>query len=179
MKSDHKTAFILTETQGLRLLYALNYFIQEIGRKPDQSAQSAVKEMATLKQNLVDQYMEFHHLEKSGESMYALDYQNYAAKTMVNKPVEPLTDEEAMLVWNALGLAGESGEVADLIKKVAFHRHTLDREEVIKELGDVLWYAAAIATTLGISLDGIMHTNLSKLKERYPEGFTVEDSHHD
>ena len=48
-----------------------------------------------------------------------------------------------------MGLCGESGECIDLVKKATFQGHPLDREKLIDELGDVLWYAAELATGLG------------------------------
>lgn len=111
-------------------------------------------------------------------SMPATEYQQLAARTLVNAPVEPFTNEESMLLWNAIGLAGEAGEVADAIKKGVCHRHGIDKDALKKELGDVLWYVAGIATELGLDLGEIMKANIEKLKARYPEGFSVEESHH-
>lgn len=108
--------------------------------------------------------------------MNANDYQKLAARTLVNRPVEPPSDPEMMLLWNAIGLSGEAGEVADLIKKGVFHKHGVDQEALKKELGDVLWYVAGLCTTLGITLEEVMTLNIEKLKARYPEGFKVEDS---
>ncbi len=76
----------------------------------------------------------------------------------------------------ALGLAGEAGEVADLIKKVEFHGHTLDVADVTEELGDVLYYVAAMAHAFGLKLEDIAEVNIEKLKKRYPDGFSVERS---
>lgn len=105
----------------------------------------------------------------------ANDYQQQAARTLIDAPDE-YTDWEIMLVWNALGLAGEAGEVADLIKKTVFHRHDLDRDALIKELGDVLWYVAALCTKLGIPMSEVMERNVAKLKARYPTGWDNERS---
>ena len=77
----------------------------------------------------------------------------------------------------ALGLCGEAGEVADLIKKHKGHGHDLDKTKLTKELGDVLWYIATLADQLGISLDVIAQTNVNKLRARYPTGFNTADSH--
>lgn len=82
------------------------------------------------------------------------------------------------LACAALGLTGEAGEFADLIKKVAYHGHALDKVKAAKELGDVLWYLALAANRLGFGLDAIGAMNIAKLRERYPEGFTVEASKH-
>jgi len=75
-----------------------------------------------------------------------------------------------------MGLAGETGEVVDYLKKCVFHGHDLDKEKLTKELGDVLWYLARIADDCSISLEQIMIENIEKLKRRYPEGFSVERS---
>lgn len=78
-------------------------------------------------------------------------------------------------VWG-LGIAGEAGEVADLIKKEVGHEHTTDRDKMVKELGDVLWYTAMVAKAYNISLDEVAITNVAKLRERYPAGFDPERS---
>lgn len=75
-----------------------------------------------------------------------------------------------------LGIAGEAGEVADLLKKHLGHGHPLDREKLIKELGDVLWYVAVLANWAGATLDEVAQVNVAKLKVRYPNGFSTERS---
>jgi NTP pyrophosphatase (non-canonical NTP hydrolase) len=79
-----------------------------------------------------------------------------------------------------LGAAGEGGEIADLIKKVLYHKGGIfedsDREKLVKELGDVLWYVAFACNTLNTTLEELMWENMEKLKERYPTGeFREED----
>lgn len=108
--------------------------------------------------------------------MTANEYQKQAERTLVDDPGFALDDGETMLVWNALGLAGEAGEVADHIKKMIFHRHGLDRETLREELGDVLWYVAALASNLGLDLEEVMAANLEKLGSRYPDGYSPEAS---
>lgn len=105
----------------------------------------------------------------------ANDYQQQAARTLIDAPDE-YTDWEIMLVWNALGLAGEAGKVVDTIKKAVFHRHALSREELIRELGDVLWYVAALCTKLDIPMSLVMERNIAKLRARYPDGWSAERS---
>jgi len=80
------------------------------------------------------------------------------------------------LARDALGVAGEAGEVADLIKKVIGHGHELDVGKVKKELGDVLWYVAVLAHRFGFTLEDVAAANVEKLRKRYPEGFSEERS---
>ena len=75
-----------------------------------------------------------------------------------------------------LGIAGEAGEVADLIKKEVGHRHEENAQKVSEELGDVLWYVARIADLYGLPLSVIATANIEKLKARYPDGFETERS---
>ena len=77
-----------------------------------------------------------------------------------------------------LGLAGESGEVCDILKKYLFQGHELDREAILDELGDVLWYVVEVATGLGVTLEDVATHNIAKLKARYPDGFSTDRSVH-
>ena len=81
-----------------------------------------------------------------------------------------------MLSCVGLGLAGEAGEVVDHLKKHLHHGHELDRDKLVKEAGDVLWYLAALATLLGVDLSEVAQRNVDKLIRRYPQGFTHEAS---
>lgn len=73
-----------------------------------------------------------------------------------------------------LGLAGESGEVTEKIKKILRDKSGVlsddDRHAIVKELGDVLWYVAAIAHLLGSDLETVAQKNLDKLADRYQRG---------
>lgn len=80
------------------------------------------------------------------------------------------------LINYALGIAGEAGEVADIIKKYSFHGHEMDKDDLAKELGDVLWYLSNIANEVGIDLERIAMLNIEKLQKRYPNGFDQERS---
>lgn len=82
------------------------------------------------------------------------------------------------LLNGVLGIAGEGGEVADLVKKNQFQGHPLDEEHIAKELGDICWYIAETASAIGYDLETIMQMNIDKLKARYPEGFDAERSLH-
>ncbi|NIV14495.1 MAG: nucleotide pyrophosphohydrolase [Aliifodinibius sp.] len=76
----------------------------------------------------------------------------------------------------ALGLAGEAGEFANMIKKLTAHGHEITKEDLADELGDVLWYLSEAATASGLSLSQIALMNIDKLKKRYPDGFSEERS---
>lgn len=83
-----------------------------------------------------------------------------------------------LLLNSALGLCGESGEVADMIKKFRFQGHTLRRDHLAKELGDVAWYIAVGAYVIGYDLETILRMNKEKLEARYPDGFSSDRSLH-
>lgn len=108
--------------------------------------------------------------------MKANEYQQLAGRTLIDGPDAEYTGAELLLVWNALGLAGEAGEVADIIKKGVFHRHGVDQAKLIEELGDVLWYVAALCSKLNVPLGDVMALNIAKLKKRYPAGYNSDDS---
>ena len=101
------------------------------------------------------------------------EYQKLAMRTS-NKDMSP----DYHLLNGALGLTGESGEVADLVKKCWMQGHDLDLEHVAKELGDICWYIAETATAIGYDMETIMQMNIDKLRQRYPEGFDTEKSQH-
>ena len=107
------------------------------------------------------------------------DFDTYEDLALRTASDSSLADSMSMLNTAALGLAGESGEIADHVKKVMFHGHPLDdetRDRIAKEIGDILWYCAMGARGLGVGLGEIASMNVEKLKKRYPEGFTSERS---
>lgn len=101
--------------------------------------------------------------------MHFNDYQKESGKTRI-------ADFEPPFVYSALGLAGETGEVVEKVKKiirdnggkVAPERRT----ELKKELGDVLWYLAQLSEDLGIELDEVAELNLEKIRSRFARGQT-------
>jgi len=104
-------------------------------------------------------------------------FEEYQAN--VERTLAEHEDQNFGLAILALGLTGESGEAADIIKKVVGHKHPFDEEASIKllaELGDILWYVTAIASTLDLGLDAVVKYNVEKLRRRYPEGFSTERS---
>ena len=101
------------------------------------------------------------------------EYQQLAMTTL-NKEMS----KKDMLINGVMGLCGESGEAIDIVKKHLAQGHELDREKLIKELGDIAWYLAEMATVLDVELEEVLARNIEKLKKRYPEGFDTEKSIH-
>lgn len=83
---------------------------------------------------------------------------------------------DMLLCSLALGVSGEGGEVADMIKKHVFHGHPLDCDKLVKEIGDTLWYLGQLSQAVGWPLSLVAEMNIEKLKKRYPNGFTKQDS---
>lgn len=101
------------------------------------------------------------------------DYQKAALRTASN-----MNEQYPRILNGVLGLAGESGECVDIVKKYLFHGHELDKEHIAKELGDVAWYLAIAANAIGYDLETILQMNVDKLMKRYPDGFDSEKSIH-
>lgn len=96
------------------------------------------------------------------------EYQKLSRKTAV------YPDLDKNFIYPTLGLAGETGEVVEKIKKVIRdNRGLVDNEarsELLKELGDVLWYLSQLSTELGVSLDDVAVKNVEKLRSRAKRG---------
>ena len=94
-------------------------------------------------------------------------YQQQAATTAVYP-------ESAKYIYPTLGLCGEAGEVAEKIKKVIRDNGGVfteeKKKEIIKEVGDVLWYIAALLSDLGVTMDEAAVGNLEKLFSRKERG---------
>ena len=88
--------------------------------------------------------------------MQVNEYQKEAMATL-----NPALNQKDVLINSVMGLCGESGEAIDLVKKWLMQGHELDKEHLIKELGDMAWYLA----------ETVFQENLDKLRQRYPNGF--------
>lgn len=103
------------------------------------------------------------------------DYQKESLKTDTYKNSGKDVDVTDLAFLNkVLGLVGESGEVAEKIKKILRNNNGLmsdeERADVMKELGDVLWYLSVLSSYLGYDLDKVARTNLDKLADRNKRG---------
>lgn len=96
-----------------------------------------------------------------------MTFNEYQKKTDLT---EIFPDKENGFIYATLGLMGEAGEVSEKIKKIWRDKNKLvsetDRQEIKKELGDVLWYLAQLARKLGIDLEDVALGNLEKLQSR-------------
>lgn len=95
------------------------------------------------------------------------EYQEEALKTL-NRSLS----KEKILIDGIMGLNGEAGECIDILKKHLFQGHEFDRQAMVKELGDVLWYLAVAAMAIDYDLESIAEENITKLRKRYPNGFS-------
>jgi NTP pyrophosphatase (non-canonical NTP hydrolase) len=110
-------------------------------------------------------------LEHDQKRMKMNQYQDLTARTA------PHFDDivEEITAWT-MGIAGESGEVADLVKKSVWHKHEWSHEKLVYELGDLMFYIARLSNVIGYSLDEVAVMNIQKLYRRYPDGFSPEAS---
>ncbi len=119
-----------------------------------------------------------------------MNFQEYQTQTLRTNTIllrrrDPLTPgPEKTRLWFdsinmcAYGLTGEAGEVVDALKKLIFqfHDEAEIREKVKTELGDLLWYISALASTFDLEIEEIAKANIAKLEARYPQGFDTERS---
>lgn len=100
------------------------------------------------------------------------EYQLLASVTMNNG----LTKEEQK--YHALfGMVGEIGEIHSLYQKT-YQGHDFDKNHVLSEVGDLLWFIAEYCTAQGVNLEDVMEQNIEKLRKRYPDGFEIHKSLH-
>ncbi|HEV2402771.1 MAG TPA: nucleoside triphosphate pyrophosphohydrolase family protein [Candidatus Saccharimonadales bacterium] len=97
------------------------------------------------------------------------EYQKQALTTAKNN-YDPIMEKT---IW-AMGVAGEAGEVVEKWKKIVAYKDGVvteeDKAELAKELGDVVWYIAVMAHSLGLSFEDVMQRNVAKLKDRQKRG---------
>ena len=105
----------------------------------------------------------YENFEASDEVDWADLYSAWVEKKI-------LTSGSDRLVENTLGLVGEAGEVAEKIKKLIRDSNRFQNEEIMKELGDVVFYATALANIYGRGLQEVLELNIAKLDDRQKRG---------
>lgn len=100
-----------------------------------------------------------------------MNFQDYEAECARTTP--PIEESRFSVCLMAMGLAGETGELVDALKKDIFHDVPMTIAAVESELGDILWYLTGVARIYGISLERVAQNNVAKLRKRYPDGFKL------
>jgi NTP pyrophosphatase (non-canonical NTP hydrolase) len=120
---------------------------------------------------MTDVHVVFPNDDEIPEPAPKLSFDEYQAGVL--KTWNSSNSEDARRINATLGLAGEAGEFADLMKKHLFHGLSDDgfRDKVLSELGDVLYYVTVCAYEHGFHLETIAKKNNEKLAARYPQGF--------
>ena len=94
------------------------------------------------------------------------------AQAVQETMMRPSGSKDENAFYFAACLAGETGELINDEKKVLRHGwEPRNEDDLISEVGDILWYVQAYCITRGITLEQVMQSNVSKLRERYPNGF--------
>lgn len=156
-------------------------FIGCVCESPEANREAKVtwlrEQLAATKMHHNELRQELAKLEPAGdETVLPMSFDEYQAATERTANRKDVDTDDKRFANFGMGLAGEAGETCDLLKKHLFHGQPLDREKLIKEMGDVLWYLAALASTVKVPLSEVAERNIIKLKARYPEGFDVARS---
>jgi len=99
---------------------------------------------------------------------------SYRDTILGNCPDYSIDNLDNNLSLAGLGLGGEAGEVIDIIKKYLHHNKPLDRDKLIKEMGDVRWYLEYLAASINVTMEEVERINIEKVLKRYPNGFSFE-----
>ena len=112
--------------------------------------------------------------------MDSAEYKRLAVKTesvdMVQITMRLASPRAVRLLHASMGLATESGEFVDQLKRHIFYNKPLDVVNLKEEAGDLLWYLAIALDEIGSSFEEVMGANIAKLKARYPKGFNESDA---
>lgn len=164
---------IILDTVGLLIDKQTEKGVIKYGQSLEACDPSAFNWNVMIQEELIDalQYQQKEIFRLTAEKSLSLN----AYLVQSNRTAEPHENE---LLNYGLGISEEAGEVSGLIKKSFFHGHDINRNEIMKELGDVLWYLSQIARLAGLTLEEVATANIEKLQKRYPNGFSESDSIH-
>lgn len=102
---------------------------------------------------------------------------NYRDEVLRNCPNFQTDSLKTKLSLGGLGVAGEAGEVADLIKKILHHDVPFTdeiRDKLVREMGNVYWYLEYLAAAMGFTSEHILIMNIAKLRARHPNGWSLQ-----
>lgn len=122
-----------------------------------------------------------HNLTGTATKVLGVDEEgNVICDTTIKEYIEfvksmKIYPEKHAIIYPALGISGEAGEVAEKVKKWLRGDKELNKEEVVKELGDIMWYITSLADDLGYSLQDVVDLNVLKLKDRTKRGVKKGD----
>ena len=105
-----------------------------------------------------------------------ITFEEYIKESKRTYAWQGLPDIEVCML--SMGLAGETGEIIDYLKKVGFQGKPFEKDKLINEMGDMMWYFAMLCDFFGIKFEDILVSNIEKLRKRYPNGFEVAKSEH-
>ena len=124
--------------------------------------------------NFTEDYVAFVNSVTSEESRLKFPF-----RASLDRMEDQFKTPPQRLITAALGLSAEAGEFGDLVKKCLFQGKELNKENrelMIKELGDVMWYLSQGCMALGVTIEEVLWANIDKLEKRYPNGFEVSRS---
>lgn len=107
-------------------------------------------------------------------NMEVSDYEVDVQRTTKSCETQEVDGQTLNILHWSLGLSGEVGELVDTVKKHVFYKQPFDMVNAKEELGDILFYVAAMASELGLSLEEVMEANKTKLELRYKDGYSDE-----
>jgi len=107
-------------------------------------------------------------MTRSKKELDKVDYSEFVDKLI--KHPETFSPSYLDMLHAAVGLAGESGEILEILKKAIWQGHVLDYARLFKELGDVLFYFQALCNEIGTTPSNVRYGNIDKLLDRYPDG---------
>lgn len=106
--------------------------------------------------------------------MEVSDYEVDVRRTAKSCETQEVDGQTLNILHWSLGLSGEVGELVDTVKKHVFYNQPFDMVNAKEELGDILFYVAAMASEIGLSLEEVMEANKAKLELRYKDGYSDE-----
>jgi NTP pyrophosphatase (non-canonical NTP hydrolase) len=104
------------------------------------------------------------------------DFFDYGFFTKDGEEIGESARQRARLLHGLMGVATESGELMDPLKRELIYGKGLDEVNVMEECGDLLWYIALALDAAGYTMEEAMERNISKLRARFPNRFTEEDA---